>query len=60
MVDAVKDPSFRGAAAEVVKYCQEQALHECVVGLNVNLDVFPATGTLLNALGQRGMERSSN
>ena len=46
MVDAVRDPSFRGAAAEVLKYCREQALHECVVGLNVNLDVFPATGTL--------------
>jgi len=60
MVNAVKDPSLRRAAAEVEKYCQEQALHEWVVGLNVNLGVSPATGTLLNELGQRGMERSSN
>ena len=60
MGNADKDPSLRRAAAEVVKYCQEQALHEWVVGLNVNLGVSPATGTLLNELGQRGMERSSN
>ena len=60
MAAAVKDPPLRRAAAEVDKYCNEHALHEWVVDLNVNLGVSPATGVLLSQLDKRGMENPSN
>lgn len=60
MATAVKEPSWRRAAAEVEKYCSEHALHEWVVKVNVDLGVSPATGVLLSELDKRGMAGSSN
>ena len=56
MASATKEPLWRRACAEVVKYCREKSLHEWVSHLNVDRGISPATGLILSELDKRSMQ----